>query len=492
MRFSSLRSMRSHRLVAVMLAATLAVLAGACDSRGDDDAGAGQAAESDGGRRNPGRATGDGGASSGRGGGAGTGNGDGVASRNRTGGGGSETGDESETGDGPQSSDGSGTGSRRTGETLPPRPQPKRPAGWRSLAPAPLEGRHSHSMVWTGREVIVWGGATRAGNAPIYFDDGAAYDPASDRWRTLAPSRLSPRADHVAAWTGTEMLVWGGNPGNPTPYGKNEFTDGALYNPVTERWRPMATFPLHGRFAAAVVWTGELLVVWGGARAEHGDDPPPLADGAAYDPDTNRWSRLPDAPIAGRLFPLAAAVDGDVLISWGFTGPGSPPAFDGARYDPDTERWTPVAPAPESDDPWCFDLAGCVGVDTGNRVVFAGEGLVYDPAADRWAKVETSPLANPVLDGKALAWTGRRVVLWGGGRYPDESEAPSPPEQIITDPAGMAYDPAGDSWARLPAAPIASRARTAGVWTGAEFVVWGGESDYTVRTQYADGAAWTP
>src|SRR6185436_17215434 len=41
------------------------------------------------------------------------------------------------------------------------------------------------------------------------------------------------RADHVAVWTGTEMIIWGGK--DPT----RRFTTGALYNPSTDTWRQM-------------------------------------------------------------------------------------------------------------------------------------------------------------------------------------------------------------------------------------------------------------
>ena len=402
-------------------------------------------------------------------------------------GGGSEPGATSGSGSGAGGATGTGSTAGGGGSTAPS--QPVRPPGWRVMGKAPIKGRHSHSAVWTGKEMIVWGGAGRAGNAPIYLEDGAAYDPATDKWRKLPASPLGPRADHFAAWTGTEMLVWGGNPGVSTPFGNNEFRDGAAYNPATDKWRPMADFPLPARYAARAVWTGEQLVVWGGSRAEEGEDPPPRADGAAYDPGRDRWSVMADSPLAGRLSPLAAAVDGDVLISWGFNrDPGQ--STDGARYDPDAQIWTAVAPAPSTETAWCFDLAGCVGIQAGSRIVFAGEGLVYDSGVDRWAPVAKSPFADPFLDGKALAWTGSRVLLWGGGRYPSDAEAP--PTDVPGEPAGMAYDPAADRWSPLPPAPIAPRARTRGVWTGAEFLIWGGEAADEVRVQHADGAAWTP
>jgi hypothetical protein len=60
--------------------------------------------------------------------------------------------------------------------------------------------------VWTGDQLLIWGGTP--GTYNNFFADGAAYDPATDRWHRLAPS--SGRFASGAVWTGTEMLVWGG------------------------------------------------------------------------------------------------------------------------------------------------------------------------------------------------------------------------------------------------------------------------------------------
>ena len=66
--------------------------------------------------------------------------------------------------------------------------------------------RFSHTAVWTGSEMIVWGGGG-AGS----LNTGGRYNPSTDSWRatstTNAPSR---RGNHTAVWTGREMIVWGG------------------------------------------------------------------------------------------------------------------------------------------------------------------------------------------------------------------------------------------------------------------------------------------
>jgi hypothetical protein len=64
--------------------------------------------------------------------------------------------------------------------------------------------------------MLVWGGAADAcaDGSPGPCADGAAWQPASDRWRPITSGqRATPRTGHVAVWTGTEMLVWGGEVG---------------------------------------------------------------------------------------------------------------------------------------------------------------------------------------------------------------------------------------------------------------------------------------
>lgn len=79
---------------------------------------------------------------------------------------------------------------------------------------------------------------------------GAAYDPAADRWRLLAPAPVVPRI----AWTGQEMLVWGGQSGS------RYFDDGAAYDPAPDRWRALPASPLAARFTFAV-WSGTQMLV---------------------------------------------------------------------------------------------------------------------------------------------------------------------------------------------------------------------------------------
>src|SRR5437762_953420 len=98
---------------------------------------------------------------------------------------------------------------------------------WEARAPAP-GARAAHSAVWTGREMIVWGGSIDG----AFLNTGGRYVPATDIWQPTsvndAPSR---RWFHAAVWTGPEMLIWGGRGANF--FGNDNYNDGGRYNPET-------------------------------------------------------------------------------------------------------------------------------------------------------------------------------------------------------------------------------------------------------------------
>jgi hypothetical protein len=73
------------------------------------------------------------------------------------------------------------------------------------------------SAVWTGSEMIVWGGSSQGDGYPVMV--GGRYDPTTDSWLPISirPNASSPiGVEHTAVWTGTEMIVWGGAPGTST------------------------------------------------------------------------------------------------------------------------------------------------------------------------------------------------------------------------------------------------------------------------------------
>jgi hypothetical protein len=69
----------------------------------------------------------------------------------------------------------------------------------------PPSARRLHTAVWTGSEMIVWGGEINDSNT------GGKYTPSTDSWTpTSLYNAPASRENHTAVWTGIEMIVWGG------------------------------------------------------------------------------------------------------------------------------------------------------------------------------------------------------------------------------------------------------------------------------------------
>jgi N-acetylneuraminic acid mutarotase len=135
--------------------------------------------------------------------------------------------------------------------------KPSSTAAWSSLtsANAPTV-RAGHSAIWTGTKMIIWGGQNKG--QPL--GNGAAYDPAQGSWETLPTTGApSARFNHAAVWTGEEMLILGGSNGTI------EFASGAAYNPATGVWRPLSSSgnPF-ARTEATAAWTGTEVLIFGG------------------------------------------------------------------------------------------------------------------------------------------------------------------------------------------------------------------------------------
>ena len=114
---------------------------------------------------------------------------------------------------------------------------------WTPTAALP-ESTIGITAVWTGAEMIVWGGGRNT---------GSRYDPATDTWTSMAMiGAPSPRRDHAAVWTGTEMIVWGG-------CGQSTILRARLRQPLRPSHRCLdadAVSPISARRFHTAVWTG--------------------------------------------------------------------------------------------------------------------------------------------------------------------------------------------------------------------------------------------
>ena len=154
---------------------------------------------------------------------------------------------------------------------------------WSVLPAAPIAARAGGSVVWTGSELLVWGGAEGDQDQERYRD-GAAYSPSTGRWRLLPSAPLSARVDQATVWTGTEMIVWGGYDQESTE-ASQVTANGAAYDPSTNRWLMLPASPLSARAGSVAMWTGAEMVILGGQSGQTANSSSQsYGDGAAYDP----------------------------------------------------------------------------------------------------------------------------------------------------------------------------------------------------------------
>jgi len=143
--------------------------------------------------------------------------------------------------------------------------------------------RQAHTAVWTGAEMIIWGGITQ--------HTGGRYHPSTDTWMATSTTNApSGRQFHTAVWTGSEMIVWGGQ------NGANFFNTGGRYNPSSDTWAATSTSNApSARYFHRTVWSGSEMIVWGG-----NDNSSDFNTGGRYNPSTNSWvaTSTPTRPIA--------------------------------------------------------------------------------------------------------------------------------------------------------------------------------------------------
>ena len=335
--------------------------------------------------------------------------------------------------------------------------------GWGSPVPAPRAVRDWSAQAWTGTEWFVWGGrddCTGCAQAPIAT--GALFEPGTGQWRAV-PAAPAAAYSAAAVWTGTEVLVYGGlgADGREAPP--------MAFDPAAGTWRRLPAAPIRLRantYHPQVVWTGEELFVWGGQplTEQFTQDPTQPDVGVAYSPGTNRWRTLPRAPVSSFRSEYAIAWTGsEVVVCCGGEA-------DGAAYDPSAGTWRRIATPPvRTRTVAAYGWTGRELVVYGGYGAPSGEdgptpvlatGAAYDPAADTWRQLPRSPLTPRLQPGFATSTDGL-LFVWGGQVFE--------PERRYRD--GALYD--GTAWTRLPALGLAGNdlRGSRATWTGRQFLL---------------------
>jgi hypothetical protein len=367
---------------------------------------------------------------------------------------------------------------------------------WSELPPAPIPARDGASMAWTGKEMLVWGGQSGPHGETLY-GDGAAYNPTTRTWRVLPPSPLGSRVEQSAVWTGHEWIIWGGYDEVSSSHFHVAGT-GAAYDPGADRWRELPVSPLDGRVLATVVWTGKEAVFLGGLPAVLTNTVRGYQDGAAYDPAADRWRTVPALPAVEdhqQVNPPIAVWAGDRLVVWrqwtrgDANGGPSGTGYDLFASTSGVDGWQLVEQGP--------DAAAGIGLP-----IWTGAEVIVPAAPQPLPGFGGGPqfgLHGHRYDPGKNTW---RVISHGPvddvigkafwtGQALLELDTHSLEDRILPGD-GAVWNPGDDQWTRL-ARPI-DAAPSDAVWTGHEILMWGdadrglrfGPETATDRTSWID------
>lgn len=299
--------------------------------------------------------------------------------------------------------------------------------GWEAVSP-PLSSRLGKVALWTGEEILLWGGEDPRGPGR-YFFDGQAYNPSTDVWRPIPPwpfgDDTRDETNFSGVWTGEEMIVWTGR------------ARAAAWNPATNTWRELLDLNLlSGGYQRAVFADGQIIdtrsdmtydVATGTTRpiearpplAERasvilaGDYVVPVTGGAFLDLADDQWVAMPTSP----LTPLATAGAwvGPELVAADYQ-------MRSASFDPVTNTWNSLADIPLRFFE-CFPemvVVGALpvaGMCSGMAIWQAGSGF--------WAPI---PVPGP---GRFLATDDTLFLFSGATLYRYDANLASPPVVLI-------------------------------------------------------------
>ena len=228
------------------------------------------------------------------------------------------------------------------------------------------------------------------------------------------------------------------------------------------------------------------MIVWGGIGCtdyECTDDDAYLITGGRYNPVTNSWTSTSITEVPeGREF-ATVVWSGNEMIIWGgliFDIFNQPQLLDtGGRYNPTTDTWVATTTVGAPDARWKHTAVWANDLEIPQMLLWGGEdsdqeylitGGGYDPVNNSWDSFGAGSTAPKKRVYHTAVWTGAEMIIWGG----DSDEL----YQFIENSGGKfdptVYDPYY-GWTLMRGIPTARIGHTA-VYTGAEIIIWGGNA----------------
>jgi hypothetical protein len=263
--------------------------------------------------------------------------------------------------------------------------------------------------VWTGSEVIVWGGLLSG----QYVNSGGRYNPASNTWTAIPgslPNTPAGRASFTAVWTGSKMIVWGGQDSS------GSLSTGGIFDPQGNggagSWTPTPSVSgtgLSPRTGHSAIWDGSRMIVWGGV----------VAGGAVVDTSgaltetspgvwqwVNNFASLMSGPSPTARWCHNAVWTGTEMIVYGGYNSGGAPQSTGARLNTQTLTWLPLPTQ-------SLVVSEKPAVWTGSDMVLFAPSARYSLAENAWRDLIAPPLFSVGGADDDAYWTGTQMLITG-------------------------------------------------------------------------------
>lgn len=316
------------------------------------------------------------------------------------------------------------------------------------LDPGPLSFRGDHDVIWTGREMIVWGGAD--GDRLPNLIDGAAFDPETSEWRMVAPIPVEYSRVTRAVWADDGMIVV-----------SREAT--FAYSADEDAWTVLGEGLYPPETHGFLVWTGDEVGAWTSSGIH------------TFDIDSGVWVMLPDPGFGASAAWEGAlrVLDGDLVAAGlepGYCSGRRLAVWNGTAWD----QLPPISLAADeyADCSWPNQTATVPG----ELLIWEDNihpTMAYSSASDTWDEVATIPLSGTEgASGPTQLDSGFLVPQWG--------------EAAI-------FDTATRTWRDVVLPGITADHDS--VWTGTEILSWGSVCCYgDGRDAFVsmDAWRWTP
>ena len=281
--------------------------------------------------------------------------------------------------------------------------EPAAVAGWESLRPAQLQ-RTEVAAARVGRFIYVIGGFEPSGATSAATE---RYDIERNRWRRVADLPVALNHAAAVAYRGRVYVLGGYSSATGL---SREVATLYRYNPERDRWRRLPSAPTARAALAVGVIRGRLYAA-GGANATGS-----LAKLEIYDFARRSWRSGPGMAIARDH--LAGAVSGGRFYALAGRAAGAGNYTVVEAYDPRARRWRAVPPMRKP-----RGGIGAATVQRGRIVVVGGEETagtireveLYNPRRRRWSALPDLPTPR---HGLGVVARGRRVFTLEGGDRP--------------------------------------------------------------------------